>query len=67
MKIYILNIFRYVYINLTLDNCLMATGGCFEGYGGKLFLTIMFSLIEFLQYHCLIKKTHHRICLRKFI
>ena len=45
----------------------MATGVCFEGYGEKFFLTIMFFLIEFSQYHCVIKKTHHRICLRKFI
>ena len=35
-------------INLTLDNCLRATGVCFEGYGGKILLTIMFLLIGFL-------------------
>ena len=31
---------KFIFINL--DNCLMATGVCFNGYGGKLFLTIMF-------------------------
>ena len=42
MKIYILNIFRCVQINLILDNCLMETGVCVEGYGGIFFFKLCF-------------------------